>query len=246
MILTDKHARLSQLRPLAPAAVRSLAEAWDVRMVYESNSIEGNTLTLRETEVVLSKGVTVSGKPLKDHLEAVNLAKAWGRVKELAQPDTPFTETDLLDLHRIILTSVEDHFAGSYRTSAVRIAGANLVPPNPVKVPDLMERLFATLAGIDDPVERAATLHHGVAAVHPFSDGNGRAARLGMNFVLLAAGYPPVSISPQLRTDYYAALEAADSGDFRTWQNFIIQRLDEEFDFWLEALSESAPAVPEA
>jgi len=130
--------------------------------------------------------------------------------------------------------------------AAIRIAGANLVPPNPVKVPDLMERLFATLAGIHDPVERAAALHHGIAAVHPFSDGNGRAARLGMNFVLLAAGYPPVSISPQLRTNYYAALEAADSGDFPTWQNFIIQRLDEEFDFWLEALSESAPAVPEA
>jgi Fic family protein len=237
--IADKHARLSQLRPLAPAAVRSLAEAWDVRMVYESNSIEGNTLTLRETEVVLSKGITVSGKPLKDHLEAVNLAKAWEQVKELAQPATPFTERDLLDLHRIILTSVEDHFAGSYRTSAVRIAGANLVPPNPVKVPDLMERLFATLPGITDPIERAARLHHGVAAIHPFSDGNGRAARLGMNFLLLAAGYPPVSISPQLRTDYYAALEAADAGDFTTWQNFITQRLDEEFDFWLEALEET-------
>ena len=237
--IADKHSRLSQLRPLAPAAVRSLAEAWDVRMVYESNSIEGNTLTLRETEVVLSKGVTVSGKPLKDHLEAVNLAKAWERLKELAQPSVTFAENDLLDLHRIILTGVEDHFAGSYRTSAARIAGANLIPPNPVKVPDLMERLFAALPDIADPVERAAKLHHGVAAIHPFSDGNGRAARLGMNFVLLGAGYPPVSIAPRLRTDYYAALEAADSGDFQTWQNFIIQRLDEEFDFWLEALEET-------
>lgn len=244
--LPDKHLRLSQLRPLAPAAVRSLAEAWDVRMVYESNSIEGNTLTLRETEVVLSKGVTVSGKPLKDHLEAVNLAKAWERVKELAQPGAAFTERDLLDFHRIVLTNVEDSFAGSYRSSAVRIAGANLIPPNPVKVPDLMERLFATLAESSDPVERAAKLHHGIAAIHPFSDGNGRAARLGMNFVLLAAGYPPVSISPQLRTAYYAALEAADSGDFQTWQDFINQRLDEEFDFWLEALSESAPAASES
>ena len=244
--LADKHARLSQLRPLAPAAVRSLAEAWDIRMVYESNSIEGNTLTLRETEVVLSKGVTVSGKPLKDHLEAVNLAKAWERVKELALPGVPFGENDLLDLHRIILTGVEDHFAGSYRTSAVRIAGATLLPPNPVKVPDLMERLFATLPDIPDPVERAAKLHHGIAAIHPFSDGNGRAARLAMNFVLLAAGYPPVSISPRLRTDYYAALEAADSGSFPTWQNFIITRLDEEFDFWLGALSESAPAASES
>jgi len=242
--LAYKHARLSQLRPLAPAAVKSLANAWDVRMVYESNSIEGNTLTLRETEIVLSKGVTVSGKPLKDHLEAVNLAKAWERVQELARPCSQLTERSLQDLHRIFFTGIGDSSAGNYRISAVRIAGANLVPPNPVKVPDLMDRLFADLPGIADPVERAAKLHHGIAAIHPFSDGNGRTARLAMNFVLLAAGYPPVSIAPQLRTDYYAALEAADSGDFSTWQNFIIQRLDEEFDFWLEALSE--PTAPQS
>jgi Fic family protein len=244
--ILDKHQRLSQLRPLAPAAVRSLATAWDVRMVYESNSIEGNTLTLRETEVVLSKGVTVSGKPLKDHLEAVNLAKAWDQVRNLAQPEATLGARELLDLHRIVMTSVDDSFAGSYRSSAVRIAGASHVPPNPVKVPDLMEGLFAALPETADPVEKAAKLHHGIAAIHPFSDGNGRTARLAMNFVLLAAGYPPVSIAPQLRTAYYAALEAADSGDFATWQNFIIQRLDEEFDFWLEALSESAPAASES
>lgn len=237
--LADKHLRLSQLRPLAPTAVRSLAAAWDVRMVYESNSIEGNTLTPRETEVVLSKGVTVSGKPLKDHLEAVNLAKAWERVKELARPGSQLTERGLLDLHRIMMTGVGDSLAGSYRYSIARIAGSNLVPPNPVKVPDLMERLLADLKEIKDPVGRAAKLHHGIAAIHPFSDGNGRSARLGMNFVLLAAGYPPVSISPQLRTDYHAALEAADSGDFPAWQNFITTRLDQEFDLWLEALEET-------
>ena len=105
-------------------------------MVYESNSIEGNSLTLRETELVLSKGVTVSGKPLKDHLEAVNLAQAWAKVKQLAGPHAVLTESDLLDLHRIVLTRVEDSFAGCYRTGAVRIAGSNHLPPNPVKVPD--------------------------------------------------------------------------------------------------------------
>lgn len=236
--LTDKHQRLSQLRPLAPAAVRSLAAAWDVRMVYESNSIEGNTLTLRETEIVLSKGVTVSGKPLKDHLEAVNLAKAWARVKETARPDCTPTERGFLDLHRILFTAINDTFAGSYRTAAVRIAGSGHVPPNPIKVPDLMESLFTALPAIPNPVERAAKLHHGIAAIHPFADGNGRAARLAMNFVLLAAGYPPVSIAPALRTDYYAALEAADSGDFPTWQAFLTTRLHEESDFWLDALSE--------
>jgi Fic family protein len=236
MTLTTKHARLVELRPLSPESVASLAAAWDVRMVYESNSIEGNSLTLRETELVLSKGVTVSGKPLKDHLEAVNLALAWDRVKALAQPGSSLTEGDLLDLHQIILTRVEDSHAGSYRTGAVRISGSNHIPPNPIKVPDLMTELFTDLSAIADPIERAARLHHGIASIHPFTDGNGRSARLAMNFVLLAAGYPPISIPTDLRQDYYNALEAADTGDFLAWQNFLNTQLEQELDTWLEAL----------
>ena len=238
--LTTKHQRLAELRPLSPESVASLSAAWDVRMVYESNSIEGNSLTLRETEIVLSKGVTVSGKPLKDHLEAVNLAEAWERVKELAQPEATFTEHDLLDLHRIVLTRVEDSHAGSYRTSAVRIAGASHIPPNPVKVPDLMTGLFNSLSGISDPIERAAKLHHEIARIHPFTDSNGRAARLAMNFILLAAGYPPISIPTELRQNYYHALEAADSGDFQAWLQFLTDQLNNELDHWLTALDPSS------
>ena len=238
--LTSKHQRLAALRPLSPESVASLAAAWDVRMVYESNSIEGNSLTLRETELVLSKGVTVSGKPLKDHLEAVNLAKAWEEVKKLARPDAVLTERDLLDLHRIVLTRVEDNFAGSYRHGAVRIAGSHHVPPNAMKVPDLMEELFVEIKSIADPVERAAKLHHGIARIHPFTDGNGRAARLAMNFILLAAGYPPISIPTDFRQDYYSALEAADSGDFPAWLDFLTTRLHHELDTWLDALETSS------
>jgi Fic family protein len=242
-LLTTKHQRLAALRPLAPESVASLAAAWDVRMVYESNSIEGNSLTLRETELVLSKGVTVSGKPLKDHLEAVNLLKAWDHVNALAAKGADFTEHDLLDTHRIILTRVEDNFAGSYRTGAVRIAGASHIPPNPIKVPDLMGELFDGLSKVADPVERAAALHYGIARIHPFADGNGRSARLAMNFILLAAGYPPVSIAPDLRADYYNALEAADAGDPAAFHSFIIARLHQELDLWLEALEETEDMI---
>jgi len=234
--LTSKRQRLTALRPLSPESVASLAAAWDVRMVYESNAIEGNSLTLRETELVLSKGVTVSAKPLKDSIEAVNLRKAWETVKQLARPDAPVAEHDLLDLHRIVMTRVEDSHAGSYRTSAVRIAGAKHLPPSPLKVPDLMSQLFAGLAAINDPVERAARLHHGISAIHPFADGNGRVARLAMNFILLAAGHQPISIPTDLRQEYYNALQAADSGDFPAWQHFINARLDHELDEWLAAL----------
>lgn len=240
--LTTKLQLLAELRPLSPEAVASLSAAWDVRMVYESNSIEGNTLTLRETELVLSKGVTVSGKPLKDHLEAVNLSLAWQQVRDLAARAAAFTETDLLDLHKIVLTRVDDSNAGSYRTHAVRISGSQLIPPNPIKVPDLMESLFAETSTITDPAIRAATLHHGIARIHPFTDGNGRTARLAMNFILIAAGYPPVSIPTTLRQDYYNALEAADSGDFKIWLNFLTTQLDTELDLWLEALS-PAPSL---
>jgi Fic family protein len=239
--LATKHQRLAALRPLSPESVASLAAARDVRMVHESNAIEGNSLTLRETELVLSKGVTVSGKPLKDHIEALNLAKAWQQVKAMAKPDAVLTERDLLDLHRIVLTRVKDDFAGSYRTGAVRIAGSNHVPPNPIKVPDLMEELFTDIQAITDPVERAAKLHHGIARIHPFTDGNGRTARLAMNFVLLATGYPPISIPTDLRQAYYNALEAADSGDFNTWLDFLTEQLDHELDDWLAALEPSSP-----
>lgn len=237
--LPAKHQRLAALRPLSPESVGSLAAAWDVRMVHESNAIEGNSLTLRETELVLSKGVTISGKPLKDHIEALNLALAWDRVKTLAQPGASLTEHDLLDLHRIVLTRVEDSHAGSYRTSAVRISGSKHIPPNPVKVPDLMAALLAEIQTIADPVERAAKLHHGIARIHPFSDGNGRAARLAMNFVLLAAGFPPISIPTELRQPYYNALEAADAGDFPAWLNFLTLQIDQELDTWLSALDPS-------
>jgi len=245
MNLTTKHQRLTALRPLSPESVASLAAAWDVRMVYESNSIEGNSLTLRETELVLSKGVTVSGKPLKDHLEAVNLAKAWEEVKALAQPGVEFTESTLLKLHQIVLTRVEDSFAGTYRSSAVRIAGSNHIPPNAIKVPDLMEALFTEIATISDPVERAAKLHHGISSIHPFADGNGRAARLAMNFILLAAGYPPISIPTDQRQDYYDALEAADSGNFPAFQEFLETELHKELDHYLEALEQPASSTME-
>jgi Fic family protein len=152
-LLTTKHHRLAALRPLSPESVASLAAAWDVRMVYESNSIEGNSLTLRETEIVLSKCVTVSGKPLKDHMEAVNLMQAWERVKELAKHEASLTENNLLDLHRTLMTRVQDRTSRTYRTYAVRVASSNHIPPNPIKVPDLMTELFVGLATIAEVLQ---------------------------------------------------------------------------------------------
>lgn len=237
MTLTHKLEKLNALRPLSAEAVASISAAWDTNMIYESNSIEGNSLTLRETDLVLAKGLTVSGKPLKDHIEAVNLALAWEHVKALADKTSQPTEPDLLTIHRIVLTRVEDHHAGSYRSGTVRISGSSSIPPNAVKVPDQMEQLFADIAAISDPVAQSAALHHGITRIHPFADGNGRSARLAMNFVLLAAGYPAISISPDERSAYYQALEAADQDNLPAFQSFLEQQLHRELDTWLTALN---------
>lgn len=241
--LAVKHQRLAALRPLSPESVASLGTAWDVRVVYESNSIEGNTLTLRETELVLSKGVTISGKPLKDHLEAVNLAAAWERVKNSARSAASITEQDLLDLHREWAVRISEDYSGHYRTHAIRLRGSNLVPPHADRVPDLMTELLAETTAISGTVERAAHLHHGITSILPFTGGNGQIARLAMNFVLLSGGYPPISIPTNLRQDYYTALEAADGGNFQAWQDFINTRLEAELDTWLEALESALPGT---
>ena len=231
MTLAEKRQRLEQLRPLSPESCASLAAAWDTRMVYESNAIEGNSLTLRETDIVLSKGLTVSGKPLRDHLDAVNLQKAWQETKNLAQPTAPFSETTLLNLHRLILPE-----GGAYRTSAVRISGSNHIPPNPIKVPDQMEAAFSSLSNLSSDLEKATFLHHRISHIHPFTDGNGRLARLSMNFILLQAGFPPISISPEDRPNYYQALEAADAGKLSVFQAYLEAHLHQELDTYLEAL----------
>jgi Fic family protein len=139
--IDQKKARLDALRPLRVESIRSLMEALDVELVYSSNAVEGNTLTLQETTAVLLHGVTVAGKPLKDHLEAVHLASAWQRVKELAQASGPLTESELLELHTLVLGK-DDSAAGHYRSVPVFIRGSKHVPPNALKVSDKMTALF--------------------------------------------------------------------------------------------------------
>ena len=238
--LDEARAQLDALRPLAGAQVLTLGEAWDVEMVYESNRIEGNSLTLRETEMVVARGMTIAGKPLKDHLEAVNLMAAWRRLLALATPRGSVTEAETLELHSIVMARISDEEAGRYRRGFVRIAGARHVPPNAAKVPELMTELFS-VGVTGHAVAQAARLHHGLASIHPFSDGNGRTARLVMNLTLLRGGYPPVSLSPDSRATYYAALEAADRGDEAAFAAFIGQAVLSEIERWLAALSERPP-----
>lgn len=203
-------AELDRHRPLDPAIVRNLREDLVVRWTYHSNAIEGNTLSLRETKVVL-EGITVGGKPLKDHLEAVNHRDAILLLDDLVQKAEPLTEWTIKSLHQLILKGIDDDNAGRYRTVNVRIAGATHTPPDQVMVPELMERFIAWYredAMSLHPVARAARVHSDFVKIHPFVDGNGRTSRLLMNLELMKAGYPAAVLPVEKRLAYYGALEA--------------------------------------
>lgn len=237
-------ATLDTRRPLSAEQIRGLAtvfEAEETEYIHESNAIEGNTLTLAETEVVIRRGLTVAGKPLKDHLEAKNHLEAFHLLQKLVSEQTPLTESVLLQLHSIILRGIEDEWSGRYRNVAVRISGSRPIPPNPLKVPALMEKLFGWYAGKrqSHDVEIAADLHLRLAQVHPFIDGNGRVCRLVMNLHLMQCGYPLTIIRAAnvQRADYYHALAAADaSGDSTPFRAFVAARVLESLQRYEEVL----------
>jgi Fic family protein len=207
---------LDSFRPLTPAEAQHLASAFDVEYTFESNRIEGNSLTLAETHVVLAHGVTVAGKPLLHHLEAVNHRDALAWVKGLVTEGVPLSPSVILEINRIILKgSMYEAESGRFRTRRVSISGSRHVPPNYIVVPDQVALLFNHLAVWQaegrHPVEIAAHLHFELVRIHPFVDGNGRTARLVMSFWLLQAGYVIANLSgePESRIRYYDALEAA-------------------------------------
>ncbi|RYD35064.1 MAG: Fic family protein [Verrucomicrobiaceae bacterium] len=207
-------ATLEAHRPLDPAIVRNLHEDLILRWTYHSNAIEGNTLTLRETKVAL-EGITVGGKTIREHLEALNHRDAILLLEEQVREAGPLTEWTIKSLHQLILKGIDDANAGRYRTVNVRIAGATHPPPDQLVVPELMERFiiwYREEAIHLHPVERAARVHRDLVRIRPFVDGNGRTARLLMNLELMKAGYPAAVVPVESRLAYYDALDADPAG----------------------------------
>ncbi|HMQ34047.1 MAG TPA: Fic family protein [Chloroflexaceae bacterium] len=213
--LDRQKARLDSLRPLPPALARNLHEDLVLRWTYHSNAIEGNTLTLKETRVVL-EGITVGGKLLREHFEAINHRDAILFVEQLVTEAGPLTEWQIRAIHQLVLRHIDDEQAGRYRAINVLIAGADARPPDGPYVPAQMASLIRWLeeAGPSlHPVERAARLHADFVKIHPFADGNGRTARLLMNLELLKAGFPAVVLPVEQRLRYYEALDLAHTRD---------------------------------
>lgn len=215
-------ARWDAARPIPPATLAQFRQDWEVLLTYHSNAIEGNTLTLGETKAILLDGITISGKPLREILEVVNHREALRVMTRLATHKAPLAESEILELHRTILTGIQSDDAGRYRTVRVRVAGSMRVFPNPAKVPDLMAAFVNDVNALQvHPVVIAARAHYGLVAIHPFVDGNGRTARLLMNLLLLRDDYPPALLPIDLRAQYYDALESANTGDLEPFLTLI-------------------------
>lgn len=199
---------LKKMRPLNNAEIKRLREEFIVENTYNSNAIEGNTLTLRETALVL-EGITIGEKPLKDHLEAIGHKEAFDYVTELGSIDAPLTEKVIKELHSLVLMNDRQN-AGVYRSLPVRIAGAIHIPPQPLLVPTQMEALIAdykTVAARKHAIEAAAEFHLRFEGIHPFIDGNGRTGRLLLNLMLIKAGLLPVNVKYADRRRYYACFD---------------------------------------
>lgn len=204
---------LDALRPLDPDLLQNLREVYTVRLTYNSTAIEGNTLTESETQIVLDKGITIGGKTLKEHLEVINHAEAIDFIRELAKTNKPISEWDIRQIHGLVCKG--DRHTGAYRTVNVMAAGTNYRYPDAIKVPELMTELGDWLSqpAQRHPVAIATEIHARLVTIHPFTDGNGRVARLLMNLYLLRAGYPLAIIQAADRAAYIDAVVAWQSGN---------------------------------
>ena len=189
---------------------KSLYKWLKSELAYTSNAIEGNTLTRKETELVIEENITSSSKPFVYYQEAVNHSRAFCEILELVKSDNKISEKDILTLHKTILSGINNEEAGFYRNCMVRISGSRVILPNPVKVPTLMEDFCNWLNNQDQGDAKTAILAHlKLVSIHPFVDGNGRCARLLMNYLLLKAGLVPIIIQPRDRKKYLNAIEQA-------------------------------------
>lgn len=197
-------------------------------LAYTSNAIEGNTLTRKETELVIDDGITSTSKPIKDYIEAINHAKAFEKIIVFLKENKNINESFMLNIHKIILTGLDNDNAGFYRNCRVRISGSTVIMPNPLKVPDLMINFYNWLdENMDNEPLTAILAHLKFVSIHPFVDGNGRCARLLMNTILLQFGFVPIVIRPTDRKRYLSVIENYQlKGDEKPYTSFMLNLLN--------------------
>lgn len=240
--LYQKKQDLQASRPLPNIALNKIRESLSIEWTYNSNSIEGNTLNLRETQMVLQEGITIKGKSLREHFEAHNHDKAIDYLYKIVSDDCVLRSIDILSLHSLVLRSIEEDFAGRLRNGGVRISGANFVPPNANKVSDLLDELidFVNINPLNlNDIELAAVFHHKLVWIHPFFDGNGRTVRLAMNLLLIRCGFPPAIILKNDRKKYYEALNQANNGNYQKLMLLMSQAVERSLNIYLNAMPDN-------
>ena len=243
-LILDTHEMARQVnkcRPLPPEVLRSIQKELLGDRVYNSNAIEGNTLTLRETKSLLETGTIVDVGRKREAQEAINLGKAIERLQEIIQDPSEWASLeDFTAVHRTLMTDVNDHIAGVIRSDRVVLTGAKYQPPNPLKLDSLLEQFFSKLLGANnvDPLVKATWVHWAIARIHPFGDGNGRMARLWQDLILFGHQLTAAVIRQQDRTEYYKALTSADEGDFNPLTQLVTRSLATTFQIYINAQRE--------
>ena len=228
--------KLDRHRPLSPEISKNLLDELVVRWTYNSNAIEGNTLTLQETKVAL-EGITIGGKTLREHFEAINHKEAILFIEELAQQDEILSEYNIKSIHSLILKNINDKNTGAYRDINVLISGAMHKPPQSIALAAKMQEFISWYKKESltlHPIELAARVHIDFVGIHPFSDGNGRTSRLLMNLELMKSGFPPVVLKVENRRAYYETLDKAHTlGEYDDFLDLVVKLVEESFEpYW--------------
>jgi len=238
--IETKKTQLDAVRPIPSYLLNKLKEQIHIEWSYNSNAIEGNTLTLSETRIVLEQGMTIKGKSFKEHLEISNHHDAIEFVSQVATKNESLNNYVVRSIHELVLLKIDKEFAGNYRTGSVRITGAKFQPPEASEIQLLMTELLDFVENNPNqlsPIVLSVLLHHRFVWIHPFFDGNGRTGRLLLNLFLLKNGFPPAVILKDDRQKYYTALRKADAGDYSKLALLLFQSIERTFDLYLSAIS---------
>lgn len=251
--LADRVARMRETGALTPEVLNKLRKYFRIKNIYHSNAIEGNSLSVGETRLVVEQGLTITGKPLKDQAEAKNLSAALDFLEDLAgHPDRPITEADVRQIHFLVLKGISDANAGKYRTEQVEIGGSQFKPTAPESVPAEMGEFGdwlqqASVPGVlftpSQAILAACAAHTWFVTIHPFIDGNGRVARLLMNLMLMRFGFPIAVISREDRLRYYDALEISQTSDLTAFVALVSESVDESLEEYEAAAQEQREAI---
>jgi len=237
--IISKKETVDAARPLSAGILARVKNDISLEWTYNSNAIEGNSLTLVETKIVIEDGMTIGGKSLKEHFEAINHDHAIAALEGLVSPDYTLRSIDLLQLHEYVQANIDKENAGRIRNVGVRIMGANFTPPSPLKVSALLDQLIDFIN--ENPLQLpapvlAAVFHHQFVWLHPFVDGNGRTGRLAMNLLLQSSGYPPSIILKNDRKKYYTALNLANKGQYEKITLMVLQGLERTLNMYLDII----------